>query len=80
MDGATFNGDPTVANFFYLKYATSYATASSMVLIIHDFSESFLRPPAHDRSPTATARSDDFQSRGNHSPAPLGKMPPLTVP
>lgn len=38
MDGASFTDDPTVTRFFYLKYATSYAITSSMVLILHDYS------------------------------------------
>lgn len=42
MDGgAGFSGlTPAIERFFYLKLVTSYATTSSMVLIVYDFGES----------------------------------------
>ena len=39
MDGAAFGAEPSVARFFYLKHATSYAAVSSMALILYDFGE-----------------------------------------
>lgn len=40
MDGAGLGLSSAVVRYFYLKQVTSYATASSMVLILHEFCKS----------------------------------------
>lgn len=66
MDGgAGFSSlTPAIVRFFYLKQVTSYATVSSMVLVLHDYCECFVPSISYDSELKTHFRSCDTRPRG----------------